>query len=310
MRLLQRKTLALTNELFWINILFMRTIDLESLLIFRTVVEEGGVVRAASKLHRVPSNVTTRIRQLEEYLAVQLFRREGRTLALTTEGHTLLNYAHRLLRLADEAVNEMQTGKPQGTFRLGSLESTAGSRLAPILSHYHEQHPDVIVELMTGTTAALIKRVTQFEIEAAFVSEPYTAPELESIPIFQEKLVLITSNKISRLHSPSDLGSSTMIAFAQGCSYRQCLENWLSNHNVIPQRVLEFASYQGMIACVAAGTGFAIVPVSVLSALQANEKVNQHALPKQVSSNKTHLVWRGQASSALTAFIKMLKTKK
>ena len=55
----------------------MRTIDLESLKIFRTVVDEGGVVRAANKLNRVQSNVTTRIRQLEEHLGTRLFRREN-----------------------------------------------------------------------------------------------------------------------------------------------------------------------------------------------------------------------------------------
>ena len=164
----------------------MRTIDLESLAIFRTVVEEGGVVRAAEKLHRVPSNVTTRVRQLEEFLGVRLFRREGRSLNLSAEAQTLLNYAVRLLRLADEAVNEMRTGKPQGVFRLGSLESTAGSRLAPILSRYHADNPGVVVELVTGTTGALINRVNNFELEAAFVSEPFTAPELEAMPVFRE----------------------------------------------------------------------------------------------------------------------------
>ena len=60
-------------------VLWMRTIDLESLKIFRTVVDEGGVVRAANKLNRVQSNVTTRIRQLEEHLGARLFRREGRS---------------------------------------------------------------------------------------------------------------------------------------------------------------------------------------------------------------------------------------
>ena len=109
----------------------MRTIDLESLKIFRTVVDEGGVIRAANKLNRVQSNVTTRIRQLEQHLGTRLFRREGRSIRLSAEGHTLLAYADRLLRLADETVSEMRTGKPKGVFRLGSLESTAGSRLAP-----------------------------------------------------------------------------------------------------------------------------------------------------------------------------------
>lgn len=285
----------------------MRTIDLESLAIFRTVVQEGGVSRAAKKLHRVPSNVTTRIRQLEEYLGVRLFRREGRTLRLSSEGQILLGYSVRLLRLADEAVDELRTGKPKGVFRLGSLESTAGSRLAPILSRYHVENPGVVVELLTGTTGALINRVLNFEIEAAFVSEPFTASELASVPVFCEELVLVTSKDVGPVRSAKDLGRSTMIAFAHGCSYRRRLEEWLGSNNVMPERALEFGSYQGMIACVAAGTGFAIVPKSVLMALQATEKVTQHALPKPFSTNRTHLVWRGHPSLALEKLICLLQ---
>jgi DNA-binding transcriptional LysR family regulator len=286
----------------------METIDLESVAIFKAVVEEGGVVRAAAKLHRVPSNVSTRIRLLEEYLGVRLFRRQGRTLRLTAEGCTLHNYSLRLLRLADEAVQELRTGKAQGTFRLGSLESTAGTRLAPILSRYHAEFPGVVVELVTGTTGALVNRVMNFDLEAAFVSEPFTAPELKSAPVFTEKLVLITSKQTGKIRNAKDLGRTTMIAFAHGCSYRKRLEDWLGSENVLPERTLEFASYQGMIACVAAGTGFAIVPNSVLIALNATDKVNQHALPPRVSANRTHLVWRGEPSLALGGLIGLLQT--
>jgi DNA-binding transcriptional LysR family regulator len=284
----------------------MRTIDLDALLIFRTVVSEGGVNRAAEKLHRVPSNVTTRVRQLEEYLDVRLFRRDGRKLSLTAEGKTLLNYATRLLQLADEAVDELRSGKPQGVFRLGSLESTAGSRLAPILSRYHEQHPGVVVELVTGTTGALLQRVRQAEIEAAFVSEPFTAPDLQALPVFEEELVLITPRATQAIRSAKDLGSRTMIAFAHGCSYRKRLDDWLGSENVMAERVLEFGSYQGMIACVAAGTGFAVVPRSVLGALQAADKVREHRLPEKIAANRTHLVWRGEASLALNGLMALL----
>src|SRR5215207_11390103 len=138
----------------------MRTIDLDSLEIFRAVVQEGGINRAAGKLNRVQSNVTTRIKQLEERLGLALFRRQGRSLVLSPEGDVLLSYAQRLFRLADEAENELRTGRPMGVFRIGSLESTAGSRLAPILSRFHRLYPAVVVELITGTTGALIQRVT------------------------------------------------------------------------------------------------------------------------------------------------------
>jgi len=285
----------------------MRTIDLESLLIFRTVVDEGGVIRAAEKLHRVPSNVTTRIRQLEAYLGVRLFRKEGRSLGLSAEGQTLLNYAVRLLRLADEAVDELRTGRPQGSFRLGSLESTAGSRLAPVLSRYHADNPGVVVELVTGTTAAMLTRVMNFEIEAAFVSEPFTATELQALPVFEEELVLITPRGVPKVAGARDLGRLTMIAFAHGCSYRKRLDEWLGEQDMMSARVLEFGSYQGMIACVAAGTGFAVVPKSLLDALQATDKVNQHRLPEHIAATRTHLVWRGQPSLALARLIKQLQ---
>jgi DNA-binding transcriptional LysR family regulator len=284
----------------------MRTIDLESLKIFRTVVDEGGVVRAASKLNRVQSNVTTRIRQLEQHVGARLFRREGRTIRLSTEGHTLLVYADRLLRLADEAVSQMRTGKPKGVFRLGSLESTAGTRLAPILSHYHTLYPDVVVELATGTSGALITRVMNFDLEAAFVSEPFTAPGLEAKQVFEERLVLVTSTAIERVSGPDDLGRSTLIAFPQGCSYRKRIEEWLGSANVMPERVMEFASYQAMIACVAAGTGFAVVPKSVLVALRSANSIRQHPLPKRFSQNRTHLVWNGDPSPSLHGLLSVL----
>ena len=90
--------------------------------------------------------------------------------------------------------------------------------------------------------------------------------------MFEERLVLMTSKAIRKVSGPADIGRSTLIAFAQGCSYRKRIEEWLGSANVMPERVLEFASYQAMIACVAAGTGFAVVPKSVLEALRATQE--------------------------------------
>jgi DNA-binding transcriptional LysR family regulator len=281
----------------------MRTLDLDSLEIFRAVVQEGGVNRAARKLHRVQSNVTTRVRQLEERLGVELFRRQGRGLVPSAEGELLLQYAERLLRLADEAQTVLQAGKPQGVLRLGSLESTAGSRLPALLSRYHKAYADVTLELVTGTTGALLQKVAQFELEAAFVSEPFTASGLNARAVFEEELVLITARSQGPVKRPADLGRTTLIAFASGCSYRKRLEDWFGQANVLPGRVLEFASYQAMIACVAAGTGVAIVPRSLLEALRAQHDVRVHALPERVRRNRTHLVWHGTPSVALAGLL-------
>jgi DNA-binding transcriptional LysR family regulator len=114
-----------------------------------------------------------------------------------------------------------------GVLRIGSLESTAGSRLAPILSRFHAQHPGVVVELATGTTGALLQRVANFELEAAFVSEPFTPGALSSRKVFEEELVLITGKDVPAVRRAKDLAGMTLIAFANGCSYRKRLEEWL-----------------------------------------------------------------------------------
>jgi DNA-binding transcriptional LysR family regulator len=275
--------------------------------IFRAVVEEGGVIRAANKLNRVQSNVTTRIKQLEEKLGRQLFRKQGRTLKLSPEGELLLSYAQRLFRIADEAEHELKKGKPMGVLRIGSLESTAGSRLAPILSKFHKLYPGVVVELVTGTTGALVQRVSNFEIEAAFVSEPFTAPGLNAMKMFEEELVLITGRDMPPVSRAAQLAGHTLIAFVSGCSYRKRMEEWLATGAVLPARTLEFASYQAMIACVAAGTGYALVPKSLLASVKAGSEVKQHELPVPIRRNRTHLVWHGAPSATLEKLQALLR---
>src|ERR1700710_3322396 len=110
-----------------------RCMDLSDLSIFSAVVREGSVTRAAESLHRVQSNVTTRIRQLEEDLSVALFIREGKRLHLAPAGQVLLGYAERLLALAEEARGAVHDEQPRGTFRLGAVENTAGGRLSGVL---------------------------------------------------------------------------------------------------------------------------------------------------------------------------------
>src|SRR5262245_31714944 len=129
-----------------------RTMDLSDLHIFRTVVQEGGITRAAQKLNRVQSNVTTRVRQLEQELGVELFVREGKRLHLSPAGTLLVGYADRLMALAQEARDAVHDAKPRGLLRLGSMESTAAIRLPAPLNDYHGRYPEVTLELHTGST--------------------------------------------------------------------------------------------------------------------------------------------------------------
>ncbi len=276
--------------------------DLAALEIFKAVAEHGGVNKAAARLHRVPSNVTTRVKQLEERLGAKLFIREGRRLALSGEGRLLLSYANQLLRLSSEAQAALASGKPRGTLRIGALESTAAARMPAVLAKYHALYPEVQVELTTGTSGALVNRVLARDIEAAFVAEPFNTAGLESQAAFAEQIVLITPRSQGRIRSPRDIGNLTVIAFASGCSYRRRLEAWLGEARIHPQRVLEFQSYHAIVACVAAGAGIALIPRSVLALTSAKPQLRVTPLPAHIANARTQLVWRaGHHSIALEA---------
>ena len=277
--------------------------DLVELKIFKAVVEHGGIIKAAAALHRVQSSVTMRVKQLEDRLGTKLFHRQGRQLVLSTEGKILLGYVDRILSLSDEAKAALKGDTPRGLLKIGSLESTAATRLPPILSRYHLSHHAVRLELVTGTTGALVNLVHRGEVEAAFVAEPFAPAGLEKDFAFLEELVLITPKSFPKsVRDPRDIGPSTVIAFTTGCSYRRRLETWLGRRNVIPERVMEYGSYHAIVACTAAGSGIAVVPRSVLRTVGAEGQVVVHQLPSRIADARTMLVWRkGQYSSALEA---------
>src|SRR3546814_3361639 len=95
----------------------MASLDLAALEIFCCVAQERSISGAAARLGRVQSNVSTRLKQLEEMLGAVLFVRTRRGLTLTEAGRTLLDYAERLLALSREARSEEHTSELQAPMR-------------------------------------------------------------------------------------------------------------------------------------------------------------------------------------------------
>jgi DNA-binding transcriptional LysR family regulator len=266
--------------------------DLAALTIFRTVVRENGMTRAAVKLNRVQSNITARIKQLEEQLGTDLFIRDGRRLVLTPAGETLLPYAERLLALADEARHAVRENRPSGRLRLGTMESVAATRMPSLLARYHQAWPDVALELETGTTGRLIDRVREFEVDAALVATPLDAAtvfgdQIEVLPVFREELVMLTPQDHPSIAQVCDVQLTTLIAFERGCAYRSYVEKWYLEHGMRPARVLEFSSYHAIVACVAAGAGVAAAPRSVLDAQPQVSNIAVHSLAGEIGPQCT-----------------------
>lgn len=277
---------------------------LGDLLIFQAVLQEGGVTAAARRLNRVQSNITTRLRQLEESLGVPLFQREGKRLHATPAARILQGYATQLLTLAAEARRAVASDIPQGTLRLGAMENTAAVRLPPLLADFHQRHPAVRLELRTGATARLIAEVLAGTLDGALVCGPVGDARLDSQFFCRETLLLIGALGRPALQ---DDGPHTLLAFDSGCAYRQRLEWWLRDSGCAVDRIVELDSYHAMISCAASGMGLALVPQALLACTPAADSVAKHALPDAIAIADTVFIRRkGQHSAASSAFATLL----
>lgn len=282
--------------------------DLTQLEVFRAIAEEGSVTGAANKLHRVPSNISTRLRQLEEELGTVLFNREKLRLHITDAGRTLLDYANRILALTEEARVRVSSQQPAGVFTLGAIESTAAVRLPPLIARYHQAWPEVELDLSTGPSGAMIDGLLAGEFSAIFIDGPPKHPQLEGLPVFSEEMVLISSLNHPPVNNASEISGSTIYAFRANCSYRRLFENWFARENASPGKIFEMESYHGILACVSAGAGLALIPKSMLESMPGKDSVSAWPLAERLGELAIWLVWRtGGVSANLRAMVEMLE---
>ncbi len=277
--------------------------ELSDLHVFKTVVETGGIIKAANKLHRVPSNVTFRIQKLEQELAQRLFIREKRRLRISPAGEQLLEYADKILGLAQEAKEQFQNNKPKGLLRIGSIEMAAATRLIEPLMAFHQQYPDVEIVVKSNPTGALIEKVLAGDLDIALVSDPERDDRLSITTVFKENLVLVSDPTHPKIKSPLDLGiEPTLLGFSPKCMYRKRMSEWLKESSLIAN-VVEVNSYHAMLSCVAAGMGVGIIPQAVVDIYPFSAALKIHALPPKWRKSSTSLIWRKDSiKPSMTAF--------
>jgi len=88
-----------------------------------------------------------------------------------------------------------------------------------------------------------------------------------------------------------DARGQSIIAFPNGCAYRRVLQRWLGRRHAATARTLELNSYHAIVACVASGSGIALVPESVLETMPGT-KVRRHDIARSYAEITTPLIWR------------------
>ena len=283
--------------------------EISELKIFLAVAQRGSISRAAEDLHCVQSNVTARIRQLEERLGTSLFYRKSLGVTLSPSGHLLLDYAERIIRLTREAKDAITNpDEPKGRLSIGSMETTAAVRLPPLLAAYHRSFPQVELNLVTGPSEESLRRLLDFQIDGAFVAGELVNEAVVADKVFDEELLLVAPPDTKPFEQGDNL---RILVFRAGCSYRARLEAWLRTTGRLPYQVMEFGSIEGILGCIAAGMGISILPRSFVERPQYQDNCSLHSLPGDAGEMTTWFVRRRheKPGKAMQAFMDLIITK-
>jgi DNA-binding transcriptional LysR family regulator len=219
----------------------------------------------------------------------------------------LLDYAIRILALTEEARERVSSQHPAGIFTLGAIESTAAVRLPPLIARYHQAWPGVELDLSTGPSGDMTDGLLSGRFSAVFIDGPPKHPQLEGVAAFAEEMVLISSLNHPPVSRAADINGSTIYAFRANCSYRRLFENWFALDNAAPGKIFEMESYHGIVACVSAGAGLAMIPKSMLENMPGRDSVMAWPVADDRGHLDIWLIWRkGNCSANLKAMANML----
>jgi DNA-binding transcriptional LysR family regulator len=287
--------------------------EFSDLNLFATVARHGNITKAAQRLNTVQSNVTTRLRLLEQELGVPLFQRHHQGVTLTRAGHDLLPFAQQAEALLQKARDTVSNnGRPHGTLRLGSMETTAAARLPSLLKAYAPSHRNVDIAVETGTTRNLIQAVLEYRLDGAFVAGPAEHDDLLATLSFVEELGLVSAPRYRSLETALREGTiHKLFVFRVGCSYRQRLERFLGERGITLINQLEFGTLEGILGCVSAGLGVTMLPLSVVEPYVRRKEVAFHRISPEDARSETVFITRRDTlrSLALEDFLRTLGSR-
>ena len=170
---------------------------------FLSLAETKNFNRTADLLFISQPTVTMRIKQLEQELGQPLFTRNTKNVELTAAGYAYLQYATKIFTLVNESYLSMKNydadskticlSAPVMTWDYGPLRS--------VLMHYIEENPGVCINMLRETSYVILEYIAKRTTDVGIVYVmPSQAHDVEIIPFFQEKLLLVASNTLD-LHA-------------------------------------------------------------------------------------------------------------
>ena len=148
--------------------------NLQHLRYFLAVARTGSFTQAARQMNVTQPTVSSAVSELEKSMGVQLFNRDNRHVALTTEGRLLLSYAVQVEDLLEEASERLQRSdlEPGGGFQFGAVDAAVIYLLPEILKEYMRRYPGVALKTQVAPSRYLIDDLLMQRAEFALIHLP------------------------------------------------------------------------------------------------------------------------------------------
>ncbi|NEJ72412.1 LysR family transcriptional regulator [Rhizobium phaseoli] len=265
---------------------------------FLAAIRHENLTRAAAEVNLAQSSLSDQIQALEEELGVELLFRSRQGVAPTPAGAALKAYAEEILALNDEAKAAVRVaaGRAETSIALGTLETIAAEKLAPWLSLFGRQNPDLGLKLKIGGSGELRAQLQHGLIDVAFTFDRGQQDErFATRHISSEPLVLIAGrgSQAPAFESLAALSTAPFVATETGCVYRYLFDTAFAEAGVTaPLIVTEADSIATIIRLVASGAGYGLVPRLAVGPAAARSDVVELPWPGAPPTAALVMMWR------------------
>jgi len=211
------------------------------LKVFYTVAQRLSFTKAAADLFITQPAVTKHIKELEQQLNIQLFRRNGTSISLTPAGKVLLQYAEKIFQTYTELETELAqlNNMEAGTLHIGASTTVAQTILPRLLAMFKRTYPEVTFNFVQGNTDLITQLVLAEKIDIAIVEGAAHYPQIAYAPFAKDEIVLVTraNNQLSKKAeiTPKQLLNIPLILREAGSGTLDIIFNALTDAGINPK---------------------------------------------------------------------------
>lgn len=241
------------------------TVDITKLKLFCALANTLHFGRAATACHVSPSTLSRNIKQLEDDLGVSLFERDNRSVALTHEGQSYLQFAKEVLQQWETYQESLiaQADQLHGQLSIYCSVTASYSFLYDILTEFRVKHPGIAIKLHTGDPAQSIERVQAGYEDIAIAAKPEKLPAGVSFkPIAHSSLVFICA-KDHQEWKDANWNQIPIIIPEEGLP-RERLNVWFNEQGIKPNIYAEVKGNEAIVSMVSLGFGVGVLPKIVV----------------------------------------------